>query len=180
MHDRTGEGADAPDREFDHMTLRRQLMILAAAILIAALPIAAANANDGLIVKKSDFGVTKTLDRLGIALERAGIKVFARIDHAKGAAMADLELAPTAVIIFGSPKIGTPLMQSNPAIGLDLPLKAVAWQAADGSVKLAYLDPMALKARYGITDRDAVFEKMAGALAKFTDMATKTGGLPME
>jgi uncharacterized protein (DUF302 family) len=134
--------------------------------------------GDGLIVKQSDFGVTKTLDRLGIALERAGIKVFARIDHAKGAQTVGMELSPTAVIIFGTPKIGTPLMTSNPAIGLDLPLKAVAWKGADGTVKLAYTDPAWLAKRYGIVDRDKAFKKMTGALAKFTGMAVKRGGLP--
>ncbi len=134
--------------------------------------------GDGLIVKKSDFGVIKTLDRLGIALERNGIKVFSRIDHAKGAASVSMKLAPTSVIIFGTPKLGTPLMMSNPAIGLDLPLKAVAWQDSDGTVKLAYTDAAWLAKRYGIKDRDAVFKKMAGALAKFSEMATKRGGLP--
>jgi len=147
--------------------------------LLAAMPAVAAG-GDGLIVKRSDFGVTKTLDRLGIALERAGIEVFARIDHARGAEKAGLELTPTATIVFGSPKIGTPLMQSNPAIGLDLPLKAVAWQDADGATWLAYTDPAVLKERYGIADRDPVFAKMTGALAKFTDMAAKTGGLPAQ
>ncbi len=154
-------------------------VLVALTLAVAGLPALAAG-GDGLIVKKSDFGVTKTLDRLGIALERAGIKVFARIDHAKGAAGAGLDLAPTAALIFGSPKIGTPLMQSNPAIGLDLPLKAAAWQDADGATWLAYTDPAVLKMRYGIDDRDPVFAKMTGALDKFTDMATKTGGLPAQ
>jgi uncharacterized protein (DUF302 family) len=135
-------------------------------------------AGDGLIVKVSDFGVAKTLDRLGIALERKGIKVFKRVNHAKGAKNIGKDLAATEVLIFGTPKIGTPLMQSNPMIGLDLPLKALAWKAADGSVKLAYTDPAWLAKRYGIEDRAKVFKKMAGALNKFTTMATKRGGLP--
>lgn len=134
--------------------------------------------SDGLIVKQSDFGVIKTLDRLGMALERKGITVFARINHATGAKRIGLDLAPAAVIIFGTPKIGTPLMVSNPKAGLDLPLKALAWQAKDGTVKLAYTDPAWLAKRYGIEDRDKVFKKMAGALNKFTDMAVKRGGLP--
>lgn len=153
------------------------LAILTFAVLSVAIGPAHAQ-GDGLIVKQSDFGVTKTLDRLGIALGRAGIKVFSRINHAKGAKSVGMTLTPTAVIIFGTPKIGTPLMTSNPAIGLDLPLKAVAWKAGDGSVKLAYTDPAWLAKRYGITDRGKVFKKMAGALAKFTTMATKRGKLP--
>ena len=134
--------------------------------------------EDGLIIKDSDFGVAKTLDRLGIALERKGIKVFKRVNHAKGAKSVGMTLAPIEVLIFGTPKIGTPLMQSNPRIGLDLPLKALAWKAASGKVKLAYTDPAWLAKRYGIMDRGKVFKKMAGALNKFTNMATKRGCLP--
>ena len=69
-------------------------------------------------------------------------------------------------------------MTSNRMIGLDLPLKALAWQAEDGSVKLGYTDPAWLAKRYDIADRDKVFKKMAGALGKFTEMAVKRGGLP--
>jgi uncharacterized protein (DUF302 family) len=156
-------------------------LVLIFAMVMFVMPVGVVHAEgDGLIVKKSDFGVIKTLDRLGIALERAGIKVFSRIDHAKGAKSVGMDLQPTAVIIFGTPKIGTPLMASNPKIGLDLPLKALAWQAADGTVMLAYTDPAWLAKRYGIEDRDKVFKKMTGALAKFTDMATKLGGLPVQ
>ena len=71
-------------------------------------------------------------------------------------------------------------MTSNPEIGLDLPLKALAWRTGDGVVKLAYTDPAWLAKRYGIEDRDMVFKKMTGALAKFTEMATKRGGLPKQ
>lgn len=136
--------------------------------------------GDGLIVKDSDFAVAKTIDRLGIALERKGITVFKRLNHARGAMSVGMELADAEVLIFGTPKIGTPLMQSNPMIGLDLPLKALVWKAADGQVKLAYSDPVWLAKRYGIADREKVFKKMAGALNKFTDMATKKGGLPIQ
>lgn len=160
-------------------SLGTTLSIFAFALVMMNAEQARAN-GDGLVVKQSDFGVTKTLDRLGIALERAGIKVFARIDHAKGAQSVGLELPPTAVVIFGTPKIGTPLMTSNPAIGLDLPLKALAWRTDDGRVMLAYTDPAWLAKRYGIEDRNKVFEKMAGALGKFSNMATKRGGLPKQ
>lgn len=139
-----------------------------------------AQAADGLVIKTSDFGVTKTIDRLGIALERKGITVFKRVNHAKGAAKVGLDLAAAEVILFGNPKLGTPLMQSNPMIGLDLPLKALAWKDADGTVKLAYTDADWLAKRYGITDKAKVFKVMAGALNKFRDMATKRGGLPKQ
>ncbi len=113
-------------------------------------------------------------------LERKGIKVFKRLNHAKGAKSVGMDLPPAEVLIFGTPKIGTPLMQSNPMIGLDLPLKALVWKDADGRVKLAYTDPAWLAKRYGIADRGKVFKKMTGALNKFTNMATKRGGLPKQ
>jgi uncharacterized protein (DUF302 family) len=157
---------------------------ICAAILVSlGLMVAASDpalAVDGLIVKPSDFDVTKTIDRLGIALERKGITVFKRVNHAKGAASVGMDLAESEVIFFGTPKLGTPLMQSNPMIGLDLPLRALAWKTADGGVKLAYTDAAWLAKRYGITDRAKVFKMMAGALNKFTDMATKRGGLPKQ
>lgn len=173
--------APGPQNGVDGMTLRKTLIAGVAAFAVAGLMAFtqnAAHAADGMIVKDSDFGVTKTIDRLGIALERKGIKVFKRINHARGAESVGMELAPSEVILFGTPKTGTPLMQSNPMIGLDLPLKALAWTAADGSVKLGYTDPAWLAARYGITDKAKVFKMMTGALNKFTDMATKRGGLP--
>ncbi len=159
---------------------RRQFFTVSALVLALATVLSAPVRadGDGLIVKVSDFDVAKTLDRLGIAMDRKGIKVFARVNHAKGAMSVGTEMADAEVLIFGTPKIGTPLMQSNPMIGLDLPLKALAWKAADGTVKLAYTDPAYLAQRYGIADREEVFMKMAGALNKFTDMATKKGGLP--
>ena len=125
-----------------------------------------------LIARQSAHDVATTLDRLAAALTDAGITVFARIDHAAGAAGVGEALAPTELLIFGNPRLGTPLMQSEPAIGLDLPLKALAWENADGQVWLAYTDPSALAARYGIADRAEVFERMAGALARLTSAAT--------
>ena len=141
-------------------------------------PALAQGSGEGLIVKKSAFGATKTLDRLGLALTRAGLTIFARVKHQAGAKKVGLELKPTELLIFGNPKMGTPLMQANPAMGLDLPLRAVAWEARDGTTYLAYTDPAALKARYGITSKDALFAKMTGALKKFTDIATTKGALP--
>ncbi|USG60199.1 DUF302 domain-containing protein [Sneathiella marina] len=156
-------------------------MIVLLTLVVVSFPAMQAHAQgEGLVIKQSDFGVTKTLDRLGMALERKGIKVFARIDHAKGAESVGLELPPTSLIIFGNPKMGTPLMASNPAIGLDLPLKAIAWKDGDGTVKLAYTEPSWLAKRYGISDRDKVFKMMTGALDKFTDMATTRGALPAQ
>ena len=126
---------------------------------------------DALVVKASPHDVATTLDRLTKVLESKGITVFARIDHAAGAAKVEAELRPTSVLIFGNPKLGTPLMQSNQLIGLDLPLKALAWQDGDGKVWLAYTNAGELKARYAINDRDKLFQTMAGALDGLTNAA---------
>ncbi len=120
-------------------SLRRFLAGFALFIGVTAVLCQPARAEgDGLIIKDSDFGVAKTIDRLGTALESKGIKVFKRVNHAKGAMSIGMDLTPAEVLIFGTPKIGTPLMRSNPMIGLDLPLKALVWKAANGRVKLAY------------------------------------------
>ena len=143
------------------------------AAVMAVLISSAALAHSGLIVKPSVHGVTETLDRLEAVLKKKGVTVFARVDHAAGAKKAGLPLAPTRVLIFGNPKLGTPLMQSNRAIGIDLPLKVLAWKDENGKVWLAYNDPAYLAKRHAIVDRDPVFAKMAKILDKLTDAATR-------
>ena len=125
-----------------------------------------------LITQDSPYSVPETVDNLVLALEDAGLRIFARIDHALGAASVDLALPPTQLLIFGNPQIGTPLMQAERTIGLDLPLRALVWQDEDGQVHITYTDPAALKERYGVTGQDAIFERMTGALANFAAAAT--------
>ncbi len=132
-----------------------------------------ARANDALVVKPSPHSVAKTLDRLSAVMKKKGVTVFARIDHTAGAKKIDADLRPTQLLIFGNPKLGTPMMQSNQQIGLDLPLKALAWQDAGGKVWLAYTKPAALAERFAVTDRDAVVKKMTGALDNLTNAALK-------
>ena len=132
-----------------------------------------ASADDPLVVKASPYSVKTTLDRLSAILTRKGITVFARIDHAAGAHKVGMELAPTELLLFGNPKLGTPLMKANRRIGIDLPLKALAWRDANGKVWLAYTRADALRARYGVAGVDKVFAKMRGALDKLTNAALK-------
>jgi hypothetical protein len=82
------------------------LLLIAAITAVHVIPVPAKVGDYGLIVKQSDFGVTKALNRLGIAMERKGTKVFARVNHAKGAVSVGMDLAPSVVLIFGSPKMG--------------------------------------------------------------------------
>jgi len=129
---------------------------------------------DGLTTIKSSFGPKETLDRLETLAKSRGMNVFARIDHAAGAGSAGLSLRPTEVLIFGSPVGGTPLMQAMQTIGLDLPLKALAWQDAAGDSWLSYNDPVWLARRYGIPgDTEAVI-KLSTALTAVTMAATKS------
>ena len=145
-----------------------------ACIVIAVMTMAGrtATAETALITKPSKHSVAETLDRLDAVLRKKGITIFARVDHAAGAEKAGLTLPPTELLIFGNPKLGTPLMTSNRGIAIDLPMKALAWQDAEGRVWLSYTDPARLKARWGIEGRDAVFDKMTGALDKLTGVAT--------
>lgn len=149
--------------------MRRLLWLLVFSLL--SMPFAAV-ADNGLITMKSPYSVTETLDRFERAVKSKGMTVFARIDHAKGAASVDKPLRPTEVLIFGNPAIGTLLMLSNQTAGIDLPLKLLAWQDAEGQVWIAYNDPAYLVQRHNITDRDPVVEKMRNALNNFAHAAT--------
>ena len=94
-------------------------------------------------------------------------------DHAAGAKSAGLDLKPTELLIFGNPKLGTPLMQTNRMIALDLPMKVLAWEDAEGVVWLSYTRPDYLFQRFQITDRAEVEKQMSGALAKLSKAATQ-------
>lgn len=143
-----------------------------ALVLMSVLP-SLALADTGMISKKSAHSVAETIDRLEAILKEKGLTVFARIDHAAGAKKADLKLAPTQVLIFGNPKLGTPLMAASATTALDLPQKALAYQDASGDVFLVYNDPAYLMARHEIAGRDEVLKKITGALDNFTNAAVK-------
>ncbi|MGI9408995.1 MAG: DUF302 domain-containing protein [Hyphomicrobiaceae bacterium] len=141
------------------------------AVAVIAMLASPALASDQLKVIESKYSVKETLDRLTNILKSKGIKVMARVNHAAGAKSAGLELSDTELLIFGNPKLGTPLMQSKRSIAIDLPMKALAWKDAAGKVHLAYTAPEALKARHGVEGRDAIFGKMTKALAGLTAAA---------
>lgn len=141
--------------------------------ILLLLTVTVVQAEAGLINVSSQFGVQETADRFVAAVEKAGLKVFNRIDHAAGAAKVDKSLRPTQLIIFGSPKVGTALLTSDQRIGIDLPLKALAWQDAEGKVWLSYNSPDYLFNRFAINDRAKVKKKITGALAKLSQSATQ-------
>jgi uncharacterized protein (DUF302 family) len=123
---------------------------------------ATAFAADVLTVVESKFSVKETADRLAAAIEGKGLKVAARVDHAAGAKTAGLEIPPTEVLMFGNPKLGTPLMMANPQIAIELPMKMVIWQDQAGKVQLGYTAPDALKDRYAIVGKDEAFKQASG------------------
>jgi len=130
-------------------------------------------AADGLTTLPSDYGPKETMDRLEAEIRAKGIVVFARIDHAAGADQAGLSLRPTEVLIFGNAKAGTPLMQAEQTIGIDLPLKALVWQDDAGSTWLSYSDPRWLAKRHGAGhELDAAVNGMAAALDAVAQTAT--------
>ncbi|MGA7379974.1 MAG: DUF302 domain-containing protein [Terriglobales bacterium] len=108
--------------------------------------------GEGIISKASKYSVAETLDRVEEVLREKGIRVFARVDHSGEAEKVGLKMRPTQLLIFGSPKGGTPVMVAAPTAAIDLPLKALAWQDDDGKVWLSYNDPEYLKQRFGLTD----------------------------
>jgi uncharacterized protein (DUF302 family) len=107
--------------------------------------------EDGLATIATSHTVSETVDRLEKALEAREITVFARIDHAAGAASVAMPLRPTELLIFGNPRGGTPLMQSNQTVGIDLPLKMLVWQDAGGQVWLTYTDPIWFARRHQLS-----------------------------
>jgi uncharacterized protein (DUF302 family) len=133
-----------------------------------------AMAADGLIALPSSFGPKETMDRLETEVKAKGLTVFARIDHAAGAAEVGMPLRPTELLIFGNAKGGTPLMQANQAVGIDLPLKALVYEDAAGKVWLAHNDLRWLTQRHGLgASQDAAIDAMAAGLAAVAAKATK-------
>ncbi|SEF54536.1 Uncharacterized conserved protein, DUF302 family [Bryocella elongata] len=106
--------------------------------------------DNGLKIFPSKHAPAETLDRLTTALQQHGVTVFARIEHSQLAAEAGLHMPPCAVLIFGNPKAGTPVMLAAPTSSIDLPLKALAWEDADGNSYLAINTPEYLAARHNI------------------------------
>ena len=130
-------------------------------------------APEGLTTLKSEHSPAQTVARLEAAVQAKGLTVFARIDHAAGAAAVGLALRPTVLVIFGNARGGTPLMQARQTAGIDLPLKALVWQDEAGATWLSYNEPAWLAARHGVAAQDeAIVRALTGALAALGGTAT--------
>lgn len=130
-----------------------------------------AQAQDGMTVIPSSNDVVTTMDKLEAIVKEKGMTVMARVNHAAGAKKAGMELRPTQVLIFGNPKVGTPLMLCSQSIAIDLPQKMLVWQDDAGKVFLGFNDPAYLKARHATEGCDEVFAKVSGALNNFAKAA---------
>ena len=144
-------------------------LVLSVAALLGA---ASASAADGLLTLKSPYPAKETMNRFEEAARQRGLMVFARVDHAAGAARVGKTLRPTEVLIFGSPQSGTPLMECAQSAGIDLPMKALVWEDAQGQVWLAYNDPAWLASRHGAATCAAA-QAIGKALADLSEAVVK-------
>jgi len=148
-------------------------LIIAAILSMTSLTTSVAVAdNKGMITKSSKFSVTETLNRLENVLKKKGITIVTRWSHDAGANKNKIPLRPTELLLFGNPKLGSHMFTSNQTAGIDLPMKALAWEDAKGRVWLTYNDPAYIASRHNISDRAKIVKKMTGALNKLTGIAT--------
>lgn len=129
--------------------------------------------DSGIVKVASNYSVLETADRFEAILQNQGLTQFARVNHTAGAQSVDLELRPTEVIIFGNPQVGTPLMQCNQLAAIDLPQKALIWQAEDGQVWIGYNNPDYLLARHALDDCSGLLGRIQAVLRTLTETAAQ-------
>lgn len=154
--------------------MKKSSLIIVLSVVSFLCTAAFAGTPAGVITLESAHSVSDTTSKLESILKDKGMTVFARIDHAAGALKTGQSLRPTELLIFGNPKVGTPLMQCQQTIALDLPQKALIWEDAQGKTWLSYNDPKYLKNRHQLKSCEAVLEKVSKALETFATLATKT------
>ena len=145
-----------------------KIILTALSVLLIAIPIAA---EEGVVTIPSTFSVEETADRMENLLNTKGMTIFNRIKHSEGAANVGIELRKTELIIFGNPKVGSPLMKCQQSVAIDLPQKALIWEDADAKVWISYNDPVYLKKRHNIAGCKEVISKIKKALSGITKSA---------
>ena len=130
-------------------------------------------AVDGMINVPSAFNVGETADRMENVLNKKGMTIFTRIKHSEAAAKVGIELRETELIIFGNPKVGSPLMKCQQSVGIDLPQKALIWEDESAKVWISYNDPRYLEKRHDISGCEKVISKIEKALAGITKAASE-------
>ncbi len=137
-------------------------------VVVMTLWLGLAAAADGLVAVKSPHSAKDTMNRLEEAVTKRGLMLFVRIDHAAGAAKIGKTLRPTEVLVFGNPQGGTPFLECEQTVGIDLPLKALVWEDAAAQVWVGYNDPATLAQRHGVASCPVVenLRKALGALVE--------------
>jgi len=148
----------------------KKLIFTALLILSIAIPTEAA---DGVVNVQSTFNVEESADRMESILKEKGMTIFNRIKHSEGAGKVGIELRDTELIIFGNPKVGSPLMKCQQSVAIDLPQKALIWEDDEDKVWISYNDPRYLGERHNITDCEEVILKIEKALAGIAKSASK-------
>lgn len=148
----------------------KQVLLLCLMLLLA--PLAVADV-EGLISKKSAHSVSETLNRLESLLTKKGITIIARWRHDAGAKKVGIPLRPTELLIFGNPALGSHFFTSAQTAGIDLPMKALAWEDKNGEIWLGYNDPQYIVDRHGIKNRALIVNKMTAALDMLSNAAIK-------
>ncbi len=128
----------------------------------------------GLVRVESTYSVAETVSRFESVLEERGLTLFTTVDHAMGAESVDLELRPTQLILFGNPRVGTPLMQCRQSVAIDLPQKALVWEDAEGSVWIGYNDPTYLDTRHDLAGCEETLDMVTRALNSLAEAAAQS------
>ena len=142
------------------------------AILLVILLSMPAMSAEGVINVESDFNVKETAARLESILKEKGMTIFKRVKHSEGAANVGIEILETELIVFGNPKVGSPLMKCQQTVAIDLPQKALIWVDDQSKVWISYNDPRYLKKRHNISGCDEVIAKIEKALSGITKTAS--------
>lgn len=158
------------------MMFLRYLAVIAISILVSFTALSASDVN-GLITRPSANSVDVTIEKFEAAAKKRGLKIFARLDHAAAAESVGLKMPRATVIVFGNPRIGTPVFINTPTVAIDLPPKAMVWEDANGKVFLSYNSAEFLfgtiYARHGLKSDKAVTTKVASTYAAIADEAVK-------
>lgn len=147
----------------------KKLILTALLVLSIAIP---AQAADGMVNVQSTFNVKETADRMESILIKKGMTVFNRIKHSEGAGKIGIELRETEIIIFGNPKVGSPLMKCQQSVAIDLPQKALIWEDDKATVWISYNNPRYLVKRHNISGCEDLISKIGGVLAGIAKSAS--------
>ena len=127
--------------------------------------------EQGIVALRSFYSVEETANRLESLIKQSSLTLFARIDHQAGADSVGKKLRPTQLFIFGNPQVGTPLMQCNQIVGIDLPQKMLIWQDRSKGVWIGYNNPSYLLNRHNLTDCQQIIKKIEKALSSLANSA---------